>query len=231
MKLLIFKILVILLLASCTHTGTSPDGSTIELTDADIVEPEGFPYLGKWMLSPAKTPANWLGGLFRKRGLREPINVIIIDSISVLAEQAKAILIAACAAGGYRARLGHSDGYHAVIGGVVYEQLVNGGRRAFSDAPFEISNNHGRLFGPYFDGDKFIFVGAFSRESVQLLPKITHTFVSFNRARDAFAQNLDEKTAYKLVGFVDMGSFILQDKKIGTGDHDGLAVLLVRFGN
>lgn len=43
---------------------------------------------------------------------------------------------------------------------------------------------------------------------------------------DDFSQNLDRKTGFKVSRFVDLKNALVTDPDVGTGDHDGLAVLV-----
>lgn len=192
----------------------------------DIATPEGLPSIGKWMLTAQGEPSDWLGEIYRGKNLREPVNVIIVDEGAASAEEAKARLIAAAAKAGYAVRFGHSTGYKGFIGGQLYGQLPSGRDDAFSNDPFEVSNNHGRIFGPHaFDG-AYLFTGAFSREEVDPFRDPPHRYGSFNRARDDFTQNLDRDTAYKVSGFVALGNALIGDPRTTTGDHDGIAVVV-----
>ena len=58
-------------------------------------------------------------------------------------------LLAAAARAGYPIRFGHSTGYQGFIGEGLYAQLPQGRDDAFSNDIFEVSNNHGRIFGPH----------------------------------------------------------------------------------
>jgi hypothetical protein len=193
---------------------------------ADAVTPAGLPAIGKWMIDRDGGIAHWLGELYRGKPLREPINVILVDVAAESAADAKRRLVAAATAAGYPVRFGHSTGYRAFIGGQLYAQLPAGRDDAFSDRIFELSNNHGRLFGPHRTGDVYVSTGAFSREALRPLHSPAHGYASFNRARDDFSQNLDRKTTFKLSGFVDLANAIAGGAEVTTGDHDGLAVLL-----
>jgi hypothetical protein len=195
----------------------------------DVATPEGLPAIGKWMLTSKGVPSDWLGEIDRGKNLREPINVIIIDEAASSAEDAKARLLAAAARAGYPVRFGHSTGYQGFIGGQLHAQLPQGRDDAFSNDVFEVSNNHGRIFGPHVMGQTYLFTGAFSREEVDPFRDPPHQYGSFNRARDDFTQRLDRSTAYKVSGFVSLDNAIIGDPKLTTGDHDGMAVV-VRAG-
>lgn len=154
----------------------------------------------------------------------------IVDERSGSAQEAIKRIEAASDAAGYRIRTGHSAGYQGMIDGQMFAQLPREHNAAFSNDVFEVSNNHGRLFGPYRLGTSYLFIGAFSREEVRVAQTPHHSFASFNQARDDYARNLSRKTEFKLSAFVDLGNAILGDPRVGTGDHDGIATLL-RAGN
>jgi hypothetical protein len=197
--------------------------------DIDVATPEGLPAIGKWMLTAQSVPSDWLGEIYEGKNLREPINVIILDEGASSAEDAKARLLAAAAHAGYPIRFGHSTGYQGSIGGRLYAQLPQGRDDAFSNDIFEVSNNHGRIFGPHQLGQGYVFAGAFSREEIDPLRDPPHSYNSFNRARDDFTQRLDRSTDFKVSRFVDLGNALIGDPKLTTGDHDGIAVV-VRVG-
>ena len=128
---------------------------------------------------------------------------------------------------GYPARWGHSTGYKGYFNGQLAEQLPPGKRQAFSNAIFAVNNSHGRVFGPYFSDHKYYFIAAFSRELVNWFKiREIHQFGSFVQARDDFAQKLDQKTDFKLTGFIDLANNLPAESKLTTGDHDGRAVFL-----
>jgi hypothetical protein len=192
----------------------------------DVASPQGLPYIGKWMINSQYEPAHWLGELYHEKSLREPINIIIVDEVSQSAEEARELLLKNCSAAGYPVREGHSANYHGYIDGILYLQLPEGGHRAFSNEPFELSNNHGRMFGPYRFQGGWLFIGAFSREKIDPLEKMRHRYLSFNQARDDLAQRLELKTGLKIKGFVNLENALIGNTLFTTGDHDGIAVLL-----
>jgi hypothetical protein len=197
--------------------------------DIDVATPEGLPAIGRWMLTAQSVPSDWLGEIYEGRNLREPINVIIVDQGASSADDAKARLLAAAARAGYPIRFGHSTGYQGFIGGQLYAQLPQGRDDAFSNDIFEVSNNHGRIFGPHQFGQGYLFAGAFSREEIDPIRDPPHSYGSFNRARDDFTQRLNRSTDFKVSRFVDLGNALIGDPKLTTGDHDGIAVV-VRVG-
>lgn len=192
----------------------------------DIVIQKELPSIGKWMISPENKPADWIGQRYDGKAMKEPINVIIIDHKAGSEKEAIAKLITYCGDAGYRDRNGHSSGYKGYIGGKVYDQLPSEKDHAFSDAHYEFNNDHGRMFGPYHVEKGYLFIGAFSREVIGIYNnKLTHTYGSFNRARDGIARGLYSKTDLNKVSYVDMGNKV-DDPDTTTGDHDGKAVLL-----
>lgn len=192
----------------------------------EVVQPTVLPEIGKWMLNPDFTPADWLGEIYQGKTLREPINIIIVDPVANSPEEAKNRLIAACTAAGYPSREGHSSGYWGYIDEQLQAQVPQTQDHAFSNEPYIFNNNHGRIFGPYRYKGAYIFIGAFSREKVVPFSKIKHQFVSFNQARDDFAKNINLKTEYQINGYLNLENAIVNNSKITTGDYDGMAVLL-----
>jgi hypothetical protein len=191
-----------------------------------VAHPQGLPQIGKWMLDGQYEPAHWLGELYRGKQLREPINVAIVDTVAQSAAEARKRLVQNLAAAGYLVREGHSTGYHGYIDGVVYDQIPDGKEHAFSNEPSEMHNNHGRMFGPHPYGGAWLFIGAFSRERMNLLEKVKHCYVSFNQARDDLSQRLDMKTDYRIKTFLNLDNALIDDPMFTAGDHDGIAVLL-----
>jgi len=161
--------------------------------------------------------------------LVEPLNVVFVDRQSKNPEDARITLERALAQAGFPTRVGHSSGYFAFLDGRLHPQLPASPHKAFSDEPFEFPNDHGRVFGPVLISGRFVFVAGFSREGIAPLGKVKHRYVSFNRARDKVADRLDQRTAFKRKGFVDLRNILAGDSAHTTGDHDGLAVVLELF--
>jgi hypothetical protein len=178
------------------------------------------------MLNAQYEPAHWLGELYGVKPLREPINIVIVDRAAQSAAEARRRLLKNFAAAGYAARKGHSTGYRGYIEGVVYEQLPDGKEEAFSNEPFELGNNHGRMFGPHPYRGGWLFIGAFSREKMDLLDKVRHRYVSFNQARDDLSQRLDTRTDYRIKDYLDLDNALIGDPAATSGDHDSVAVLM-----
>ena len=195
---LIAALLVVLAASlSAPHAQQTPPPA---IADAEIAAPPGLPAIGKWMVGPDGAIAHWLGQTYEGKHLHEPINVILVDAGATSADHARERFLAATAAAGYPVRFGHSTGYRGFIGGGRYAQLPQGRDDAFSNRLFEESNNHGRVFGPHPFGEAYVFIGAFSREQVDLLRWPGHKYASFNQARDDFARDLDARSVFKSAG-------------------------------
>nr|WP_279306623.1 hypothetical protein [Microvirga solisilvae] len=192
----------------------------------EAASPQGLPAIGKWMLTAQGVPSDWLGEVYQGKILREPINVIIVDETAVSRNDAVARLLRAAAQAGYPIRLGHSAGYQGMIGGQLYAQLPKGWDDAFSNEVFELSNNHGRIFGPHQMGQAYLFTAAFSRERVDPFRWPGHRFASFNQARDDFAERMSRNAAYKMSDSVSLDNALTDNPKLTTGDHDGNAIIL-----
>jgi hypothetical protein len=190
----------------------------------DIVKTDFLPSLGKWMYTSEYKYADWLGAKFKGKILREPINIIIVDSISKSMDEAKNNLIKNFDTAGFKVRKGHSGGYLGYIENKFYTQLPEQPGHAFSDAPFEINNCHGRVFGPCVINGVYYFSCALSKEKVVINIPIHH-YDSFNEARDKLAKNLDSKTRYKIIGNINMFNAIDSDS-LTTGDHDSKGILI-----
>ncbi len=193
----------------------------------DSIAVESLPRIGLWMIDGAGSVAHWLGESIKGRSIQEPINIVIVDTISKTKEEALARLVAACEKSEFEKRPGHSGGYSAYIGGELYSQIPSEKMTAYSDGPFEFSNNHGRLFGPAPWGSGFVFIGAFSREHTNLMTRVKHLFSSFTMARDAFARAMERSGHYEVAGFLPLGNAIVASAQFTTGDHDGVAILLL----
>jgi len=199
-----------------------PPAWTIEKVQLD-----DFPSIGKWMLDNQGQPADWLGIPLNGKQLQEPINVIIIDRVASSSNEAKEKLHQAFEVAGYPARTGHSSGYQGFIGNNYYPMLPGKINHAYSDESFDRDNNHGRVFGPYFDDESYFFIAAFSREEVAPLKKNKHPYSSFVAARDDVAHRLNDYTSYDMEKYVHLNNAFVNNIFITTGDHDGLAAVVV----
>ena len=216
----------LLALGACDSPAPQVSEASFQLPASDLVRLPDLS-LGRWMIAPDLAPAHWIGEVDGGKRFREPINVIIEDRVSAAPEEARSRLMAACAAAGFPARVGHSSGYKGWMDGRLYEQLPEKKDHAFSDEPFELGNNHGRVFGPLAKGGAHYFIASFSREKVAPVSKIKHRYSSFNQARDRFSAGLDRGGAYRIAAFESLGNAIIGDPALTTGDHDGVAARLV----
>src|SRR5215208_5799574 len=94
--------------ASDMNMSPAPDAST-DVAQESVRAP-GLPDLGKWMLDHTGSAAHWLGEIYNGKKLREPINVVILDTQAKSIDDAKARVVAASARAGYAIRIGHSCG-------------------------------------------------------------------------------------------------------------------------
>jgi hypothetical protein len=184
----------------------------------------GSATIDEWMLkSDGITPADWLGRKYQDKSMQEVINIVYCDQYATSADNAKSRLESFFKKAGFNSQWGHSTGYKGYISGTTFDQIPPGSGStgyAYSDSLiFLTTNNHGRVFGPYYTGKMYVFIAAFSRENM-----LTHSFNSFNVARDALATNLVSKA-----GFSSGNSLFLYnqipstDTSKTTGDHDGYA--------
>lgn len=203
-----------------------PDSLAIAAAREEVL-PTGLPRVGKWMIAPDSAPAHWLNEIYEGKHLREPINVIILDSAANSVVHARERLLAALVAAGFPARLGHSSGYSAMIADTTREQLMDGSSGTFADEPFEFNNDHGRIFGPYEFKGAYVWTASLSREKIAPLSSVKHEYVSFNRAREAFVLGMEQKTTFHAARSVPLNNTLLNDANLTSGDHDGMAALLV----
>jgi hypothetical protein len=204
----------------------APDPSPYRPGAGDVARPAGLPEIGLWMIGSDLAFAHWMGERFEGKRLREPINIILSDAFAADEGEAVRRLLMFCGKAGFVSRSGHSSGYNGWLDGRLYPQIPTQKHHCLADDPFEMNNNHGRFFGPAKRGSEFIFIGALSREKVSLLVQAKHGYVSFNRARDAFADALVRKAGFSIREDVLLRNAILGDPETGTGDHDGVAVWL-----
>jgi hypothetical protein len=230
-KHLLFLFTLVFLLASCkekirkdTPVENNQNQTNEKILPEEIVKNDFLPPIGKWMYTSELKYANWLGAKFNGKFLREPINIIIVDSISKSIDEAKSNLIKNFNTAGFEIRKGHSGGYLGYIENKFYTQLPEQSGCAFSDEPFEINNCHGRVFGPCEINGVYYFTASLSKEKVVVDIPIHH-YDSFNQARNKLANNLDSKTRYKKISEIEMFNSINTDS-LTTGDHDGKGILI-----
>jgi hypothetical protein len=116
-----------------TQTNQSPDNKKIDVVQPeDVVTPPNLPPLGKWMYTSEKKYSDWLGEKLNGKTLREPVNIVIVDSISKSADDAKNLLIKNFKLAGFEIRSGHSGGYLGFIEKMLYTQLRKNIRSVFN---------------------------------------------------------------------------------------------------
>lgn len=182
--------------------------------------------IGKWMLQFNGQVSNYGGQPYGGKTLVEPVNVIIVDPNSKFPAQSTVKVNKDMIVGGFPLQPLHSGGFMGKINDTVYGQQPPG-INAFSDNPFLVQNNHGRLFGPASaPGGGYIWTGAFSTEAPTVYNGLpAHAYVSSNIARDAVALRLlasgqVQSTSVPLNNAYDTPTTT-------TGDHDGYAVVIV----
>jgi hypothetical protein len=184
----------------------------------------GSVIIDKWMLkSDGVTPADWLGRKYDNKTMQEVINIVYCDQYATSADNAKSRMESFFKKAGFNSQWGHSTGYKGYLSGTTFDQIPAGNGstgNAYSDSlTFLTTNNHGRVFGPYYTGKMYVFIAAFSRENM-----ITHSFNSFNVARDALANNLTAKAGFGASNSLSLYNQIAStDTGKTTGDHDGYA--------
>lgn len=198
-------------------------GSFLQAQENDLIN--ALPKINPWLLYDNGNFADWLGKKYLGKLLREPINVIIVDSFSDSEQAAVQKVMKECKAAGYAEEWGHTSGYAGIIDDVPCMQIPNNKRMAFANKDFYQVNNHGRIIGPVKYQGAYYFVAAFSRESPSFITGLKHLFVSFNAARDDFAAKMDTKSVFKIIGKENLGN-VINGKSITTADHDGAAVVL-----
>ncbi len=203
-----------------------PDPAFFRPGAGEVARPADLPEIGLWMVGPDLTYAHWMGERFEGKRLREPINIILSDAYAADEGQAVRRFLAFCGKAGFVSRSGHSSGYFGWLGGRLYPQIPLEKHHCLADEPFGLNNNHGRFFGPAQRGSEFVFTGALSREKIALFVRAKHGYVSFDRARDAFADALVRRAGFSVRDDVLLKNALLGDPETGTGDHDGVAVWL-----
>lgn len=198
------------------------------LPETKAIDVAGGSQFGKWMLTGNQEIASWLGQPYQGKTIQEPINIILIDAVAASPEEAIRHLYESCEAAKYLSRKGHSSEYLADIGGRIYRQIPSEPDHAFSTAPYIFPSNHGRIFGPHQQQSQYYFIGALSREGINIFARIKHSYVSFEAAKQDFAARLQENSDYKVQGKYDMQNSLQGSKAFTSGDHDGTAIVLIR---
>ncbi|MEV8323776.1 hypothetical protein [Kitasatospora sp. NPDC056731] len=210
--------------------------------DTDTVATPYGP-LGKWMLQiDCQYPdncgiSNWLGHPYKGNTLYEPINVILVDKSSSTQDEAIEKLGKDMKAAGFPARIGHTNGYHALLPDAhgtptPHGQQPSASDHAFADAWFFAPLiDHGRVFGPTRTGDGYVWTAALSAEKPGIYidpdgrPSFTHDYASFKDARNKLCADMTASGAGRCGFPVDMKNEY-NEGSITTGDHDGRAAVI-----
>lgn len=208
-------------------TGTYPVSTAAGVPSPGDVAHTPYGNIGKWLLQPNGQISGFGGQRLNGKTLLEPINVIILDPTSTTAGQAIAKLNANLTRAGFPAQLGHTTGFQGTIDGKTFSQQPTGILEAFSDNFFLLPDDHARAFGPApaQNGMGYIWTVAASREQIGLYGLLlTHTYVSFDAARDELANRLARSGA-TLVGAIALGNAYNSATET-TGDNDGYAIVI-----
>ncbi|EHM17141.1 hypothetical protein MBOL_37270 [Mycobacteroides abscessus subsp. bolletii BD] len=182
--------------------------------------------IGKWMINSDGKIANWIGRPLDGRTLYEPVNVILVDRNSTTVEEARENLIATLGKAGFPNYLAHSStGYSGILGDSVYGQYPNGLMQVFSNGPFYVTNDHGRVFGPspaaLPDGSGYLWSMSISRESGYLEGSPIHQYVTFEGAEADLTQGL-RGVGVRQLPDVNLDN-VYNTSTITTGDNNGSA--------
>ncbi|OCN02829.1 hypothetical protein A7X67_02940 [Clostridium sp. W14A] len=190
--------------------------------------------VGKWMLqSDGQTVADYLGQTYSKYGdkkVQEMINFIYVDPYATSSENANDRFFAAISNSdpSFSKSSMHSGGYTGYLQNRLFRQKPDGEFTAYVDKGFLHQNiHHFRTFGATFYQKAWYITAAASTEDYNWL-KFTHTFDSFNTARDVLANALLRSQAnpgFRRLPDVDLHNKILQDDaNLTTADFDGVTV-------
>jgi hypothetical protein len=207
--------------------GTNPVSTAAGVPSPSDAVATPYGDIGKWLLQPNGQISDFGGAPLDGKTLLEPVNVIIIDPTSTTSAEATAKLNADLSQAGFPAQVVHTTGFQGTIDGETFGQQPTGFLEAFSDNSFLLPDDHARAFGPApnQDGTGYVFTVAASREQLGLdglLP--THTYVSYDQARDALAEQLILNGA-TLVGVIPLSN-AYDSATETTGDNDGYAIVI-----
>lgn len=211
-----YALLVLLATGGCSpHTDPQDTPLPKNISDA-------MPKIGKWMYeSGTGTPAQWLGLKLNDKTLYEPINLIIVDTISTSDSASGRLVEQRFAMAGFNARPGHTSTYKGKMNEHDFPQLpADTSNKAFSNYLWTFTNDHARLFGPYHKNSIYFWIGAASRER-----GLSHEYLTFSGAREAFEKQLVRFSSVRNLGKHDLHN-TQNNKTDTTGDHDGTAVVL-----
>lgn len=208
--------------------GSNPVSTADGTPRFDDEVPTPYGDIGKWLQEPGNQISDFGGQKLDGKSLLEPINVIIVDPTSTTEAEATAKLNARLKLAGFPAQPIHSTGFLGSIGDETFGQQPTGPLDAYSNNFFLLPDDHARAFGPgYVDGVGYVWTVAASRELFGLYGlSPTHTYLSYNAARDELAGQLIDDGA-TLVGIVPLSNAVNgPDSTQTTGDHDGYAIVV-----
>ncbi|WP_212003343.1 hypothetical protein [Chitinophaga sp. HK235] len=220
MRSLKYCSIALLLLAGCrAHHHRDSCESSIPLKVSDAL-----PEIGKWMYengSHDDKPAQWLGFKLNNKTLYEPINLIIVDTLSTSENASRTLMEKRFGTAGFNARPGHTAAYKGKMDNRDFTQLPDTStNKAFSNYLWTFTNDHARLFGPYLKDGIYFWIGAASRER-----GLSHEYVTFKEAEKEFEGKLVKFAAVKRLGCYNLHN-TQNNETDTTGDHDGFAVVL-----
>lgn len=166
---------------------------------------------GLWLLNADRTRAAYAPTASRAQAVRRPMNVVLVDKFSTSPEAATTHVTAALGAAGYTAQPGQGGPYQAFVAGEF--------RPAFPQV-YARAGQRLHLFGPWKTAGGFVFAAAVATENAG------GAFQDFMVAREALADALNGKTAFRKKGYVDLLGKVETPTET-TADHDGCAVVLV----
>ncbi|RFS21764.1 hypothetical protein DVR12_13975 [Chitinophaga silvatica] len=182
---------------------------------------KAIPSIGKWMYEKQDKPAQWLGFKLGGKTLFEPINIIIVDTLSTSVNDSRKLIIKQFSTAGFNMRPGHTSTYQGIMNNQYFPQLPDSSSNAaFSNYLWTFTNDHTRLFGPYFKDGIYIWIGAASRER-----GLSHDYITFKGAEKEYTEKLVKFAAVKKLGCFDLHNK-QNNETDTTGDHDGFAVVL-----
>jgi hypothetical protein len=207
--------------------GTNPVSTAAGVPSPGDVVQTPYGDIGKWLLQSNGQISDFGGEKLNGKTLLEPINVIIVDPTSTTPAQASEKLNAELSLAGFPAQPVHTTGFQGTIDGASFSQQPTGILEAYSDNSFLLPDDHARAFGPApaEDGTGYVWTLAVSREQLGLDGlEPTHTYISFDEARDALATQLINSGA-TLVGVVPLDNAYNSTTET-TGDNDGYAIVI-----
>lgn len=192
-----------------------------ETSDIPKVILDSMPKIDPWMFENNGSPASWLGFKLNGKTLYEPIDLIIIDTISISGEASATLVEQRFANAGFDERPGHSSNYMGRMNDTNFTQTPDTtSNKAFSNYLWAFTNDHARLFGPYKYNGIYFWIGSVSREM-----GISHEYVSFKKAVDELERCLVQFASVKSLGKYNLHNAINSDT-LTTGDHAGFATVL-----